>query len=342
MSSSLASPPVTIVTGAGGWLGQAIADQLSDVPEAVRLATLSAAEGTAVRSLAPEASIFTGDLLDPMRVDELLEGAEGADLIHTASVIHPGEIGDFDRINVGLTRLLAEKAAAAKVRRFIYVSSNSPFGFNPTRREYFRTNDAYSPYLGYGRSKMEAEMIIKRLADSGTEFVIIRPPWFYGPFQPDRQTDFLSKVRKGLFPVVGDGNNMRSMVSVESLAAGIRQAQLAPRAANRSYWLTDAKPYTFKEIVRTVKQALELEGLKVSTRIPKLPHLACSIARLGDKQLQSRGRYSQSIHVLGELDMNIACSPVSAVADFGFEPATDLCDGMRRSIVWALSTGAEL
>ena len=45
---------------------------------------------------------------------------------------------------------------------------------------------------------------------------------------------------------------------------------------------------------------------------------------------------------MGELDMNIACSPADAVRDFGFEPATDLLDGMRRSVAWALAGGVEL
>lgn len=342
MSSELAPPRLTVVAGAGGWLGRALAVELAGAPEPVRLAVLDNAERTQVETLAPGAAIVTGNLVDKSPFEALMEGTEGADLIHAASVIHPADPADFERVNVELTRRLVVAARTAGVRRVVYVSSNSPFGFNPGPSDLFHSNDAYSPWLGYGLSKMQAELAVKELTGTGTDFVIIRPPWFYGPFQPERQSEFFRTVRKGMFPMVGDGRNRRSMVAVDSLARGIRQAQLSLAASGNSYWLADAQPYEFRRIVETVQQALELEGLTSSGRIPRLPHAVSSIARFADRQLQERGRYSQAVHVMGELDMNIACSPADAVRDFGFEPATDLLDGMRRSIAWALANGAEL
>lgn len=333
---------MTIVTGAGGWLGRAMSRELATAPERVRLSMLNFGERAQASAIAPNAEVLVGNLLDSGALEALMAGAEGADIIHAASVIHPAEISDFERINVGITRSLVEAAVLSNARRFIYVSSNSPFGFNPTSEDVFRSNDAYSPYLGYGRSKMEAEMITKTLAETDVEFVIIRPPWFYGGFQPQRQSEFFSTVRKGRFPVIGDGSNLRSMVSVESLAAGIRQAQLSEKAAGRCYWLADAEPYTFLHVVETLKQALEMEGLTTSARIPRVPHVVPATARLLDKAMQRRGQYSQSIHVLGELDMNIACSPREAEIDFGFVPSTDLLYGLRRSIAWALASGAAI
>ena len=342
MSSEPGAPSRTIITGAGGWLGRALAHELSGAAEPVRLAVLSDQERPEVESLAPSAEVVSGDLLGQEAFTSLLRDAEGGDLIHAASVIHPGDPADFQRVNVDLTRRLVEAAPAAGIRRFIYVSSNSPFGFNPSRTDLFRSNDAYALWLGYGRSKMEAELLTMKLGDAGVEFVIVRPPWFYGPFQPERQSEFFRTVRKGLFPVVGDGRNLRSMVAVDSLARGIRQAQLSAAAAGRAYWLSDADPYEFREVVETVQRALDLEGLPSSKRILRLPHAASSIARMADTAMQARGRYSQSIHVMGELDMNIACSPADAQRDFGFRPASDLLDGMRRSIAWARESGAEL
>ena len=343
MSSELAPPTRTIVTGAGGWLGRALADELAGAPEPVRLSVMSEAERTGVAGLAPEAEIVVGDLLGDEPFGALLRDARGADVIHAASVIHPEDPADFQLVNVGLTRRLVDAAREAGARRVVYVSSNSPFGFNPGPRDLFRGDDAYAPWLGYGRSKMQAEIDVQGgLGDGETDFVIVRPPWFYGPFQPDRQSEFFRTIRKGLFPVVGDGRNRRSMVAVDSLARGIRQAQLSGAASRRGYWLSDEEPYEFRKVVETVQQALELEGLASSRRIPRLPHAASSVARFADRALQDRGRYSQAVHVMGELDMNIACSPADAVRDFGFEPATDLLDGMRRSVAWALAGGVEL
>ena len=108
------------------------------------------------------------------------------------------------------------------------MSSNSPFGTNPHRADTFRNDEPYHPYFGYGRSKMQAELRVLDAVDAGLDAVIVRPPWFYGPFQPARQTTFFTLVRTGRFPVIGDGRQRRSMVYVDNLVQGIVRAELTP------------------------------------------------------------------------------------------------------------------
>ena len=102
----------------------------------------------------------------------------------------------------------------------------------------FRNDEPYDPYLGYGRSKMLAELRLLDEVANGLDAVIVRPPWFYGPHQPARQTRFFTMVRKGRFPVVGDGRQRRSMVYVDDLVDGIVRAELVecprrPRLVDR-------------------------------------------------------------------------------------------------------------
>ncbi len=66
----------------------------------------------------------------------------------------------------------------------------------------FRNDEPYHPYYGYGRSKMEAELAVADAVDSGLDAVMVRPPWFYGPHQPPRQTTFFTMVRNGRVPRV--------------------------------------------------------------------------------------------------------------------------------------------
>ncbi len=107
------------------------------------------------------------------------------------------------------------------VRRVVHVSSNSPFGTNPHPGDTFRNDEPYHPYYGYGRSKMQAELRVLDAVDRGLDAVIVRPPWFYGPFQPARQTTFFRMVRTGRFPVIGDGQQRRSMAYVDNLVQGV-------------------------------------------------------------------------------------------------------------------------
>jgi len=53
------------------------------------------------------------------------------------------------------------------------------------------------------------------------------------------------------------------------------------------------------------------------------------------------GRYHQQIHVLGEMNKNIACCIDAARADLGYDPEIDLYEGMRRSIRWCVEQGLE-
>ncbi len=75
---------------------------------------------------------------------------------------------------------------------------------------------------------MDGELRILEAAERGLDVVIVRPPWFYGPHQPARQTTFFTLVRTGQFPVLGDGGQRRSMVFVDNLVQGIVRAELTP------------------------------------------------------------------------------------------------------------------
>src|SRR5687768_11000567 len=129
--------------------------------------------------------------------------------------------------------------------------------------------------MGYGESKREAEQLVRRSHERGDlATVILRPPLFYGPFQPARQTRAFTALRKGRFPIVGDGTQRRSMVFTGNLVLGLLLAEVAEAAPGRAYWIADAEPYMLCTIIRTVREALEAEGLPVSGDELHIPRLA--------------------------------------------------------------------
>ena len=209
----IAPPDVTVVTGAAGWLGRALVDHLSrpDGPFS-RPGTVRAL--VAIPRTSPSSSSAAGSSRSwatsrrPDGLTALFDGLREAgtvDVIHTAGVIHPARMDDFEEINVRGTANVMAAAAAHGARRVVHVSSNSPFGTNPHPGDTFRNDEPYDPYYGYGRSKMQAELRVKEAVAGASNAVIVRPPWFYGPFQPARQTTFFRMVRTGRFPVFGDG-----------------------------------------------------------------------------------------------------------------------------------------
>jgi nucleoside-diphosphate-sugar epimerase len=349
MTERLHAPTVTVVTGGAGWLGRALVDRLVADDARARLRVL--VHHDADRALVPEVpgrvEVVVGDVALPATASRLVDGLDGhrdgdIDVIHTAGIIHPRRVREFDDVNHRGTVNIVDAAQRCGARRLVHVSSNSPFGTNPHPADVFRADEPYHPYYGYGRSKMDAELAVFRAIDAGLDATIVRPPWFYGPFQPPRQTTFFRMVRAGRFPVIAGGRQRRSMVYVDNLVDGILAAELTAASRGRGYWIADARPYTVSEIVETVGRALTDEGFTVQPGALRLPGVAGRLAELADGLIQRSGRYQQQLHVLGEMDKTIACDITAARDELGYQPQVELYDGMRRSIRWCVAQGLQL
>lgn len=337
-------PRTMVVTGAAGWLGQNLLREVAGRRDAVRCLVLTQEEATLLSLVSPTVQPVVGDVRDPTALDRLFDGMAGATVVHAAAVIHPTRrVQQLHDVNVGGTQLVLDRARRAVSGRVVHISSNSPFGANPTPSDRFTEHSPLHPHLGYGRSKADAEALVTTAQERGDlETVILRPPWFYGPFQPARQTQWFRAVRRGRFPLVGDGRNRRSMVFTGNLVHGVLRAEVAKDAVGRAYWIADGEPLDMRTILTTVREALALEGLPVSGGQRALPRAVGVVAEHVDALLQSRGRYLQALHVLGELKDTIACDITRAREEIGYDPPTDLLAGMRASIAWCLERGQEL
>lgn len=339
---------LVLVTGAGGWLGynlvKAIVSGLPDwealkYPQAnltIRCLLLPGTDQTPLKKLSENIEIVYGDLRNPESCEDFCRGGKEAVLFHTAGIIHPRKTAEFYQINVNGTKNLLESASRAQVKQAVIVSSNSPCGCNPYAEHRFDENSPYNPYMGYGRSKMQMEQIIQNFFNLGKiETVIIRAPWFYGPHQPPRQTLFFEMIRTGKCPIIGSGNNLRSMVYIDNLCQGMILAATTPAAKGQIYWIADERPYRMNEVVDTVENLLETEFDQICrhTRL-KLPNFVSEMALVIDAGVQKIGLYNQKIHVLSEMNKTIACSITKAQKELNYQPTIDLEEGMRRSLRW--------
>ena len=337
-----------LVTGAAGWLGTGLVRALLEgLPEVERLKAVPAGrrlrvlvrpgeDSQALQELGGRIERVEGDVRDPEACRRFAAGAAGATLIHVAGIIHPKWAREFDAINHIGTKNVVEAAADAGLGRAVVMSSNSPCGNNPHNDHRFDEFSPYHPYMGYGRSKMQMELAVKELHERGRiKAVIVRAPWFYGPYQPPRQTLFFRMVRDGKAPIVGGGNGYRSMAYIDNLAQGLILAAITPEAAGQIYWIADERPYTMNEIVDTIERLLKDEfGETVKGKRLRLPGLAAEVAGVIDASLQAVGLYHQKFHVLSEMNKTIACKVDRAKAELGFEPTVALEEGMRRSLKW--------
>jgi len=333
----------SLITGAPGWLGTSIAQALVnghpdiDVEtRAVRCLVQKGVDATVLRELGVE--VVEGDICDP---STLMNVAEGIDTVfHCAGLIHPKlKIEELFQVNTRGTENMITASAYAGVKRFIYVSSNSPAGCQRRRDQLMKESDRPRPYKAYGKSKYQAECIVNNFHDQGKiETVIIRPCWFYGPNQPARQSRFFTMIKKGNPLVFGDGNNLRSMSYVDNIVQGLILAEKVEQANGQLYWIADERAYPTIEIYQTIAELLEVSEFK-----PRhIPGFSSTIAEINDTLIQAAGVYWTEMHVAGEMAKDIGCSIEKAKKELGYKPTVALREGMKRSIAWCRQNGMEI
>lgn len=103
-------------------------------------------------------------------------------VVHLSALVHQmsgDNIKEYDRINVEQTLLLANKAKLYGVRHFVFMSTVKVYGEGLDGLTYTE-NSSCNPEDGYGRSKLNAEMELKKLCDDSFNVSIIRSPVVYG------------------------------------------------------------------------------------------------------------------------------------------------------------------
>ncbi len=330
------------ITGANGWLGLNLIDSIISgrteqwglKKKQINALILPGTDKKKILNISKEVKIYEGDITDVGSIEKFLSSAKNSIIFHLAGIIHPIKVTDFFRVNEQGTKNLMDCAIRSSIKKMIIMSSNSPCGCNKDHRSLFDEKSTYNPYMNYGKSKMKMEIIANNYFSKGLlDLTIIRSPWFYGPFQPKRQKIFFDMIKNGKGPIVGDGSNLRSMAYTENIVQGLALASNNKIASGKTYWIADNRPYTMTEIINTIEDLLIKKfNIKCNCGRLKLPFFVSEIAEKIDFTLQKFGLYHQKIHVLSEMNKNIACSIDLAKAELGYRPDYSLKEGMLKSL----------
>jgi nucleoside-diphosphate-sugar epimerase len=201
-----------------------------------------------------------GDLTLQVPWQETLAGVDV--VIHAAARVHVMQetetdpLSAFRAVNVDVSLNLARQAAAAGVRRFVFISSVKVNGEATRPGQAFTEADAPAPQDAYGLSKHEAEQGLRQLAvDFGMDVVIIRPPLVYGPGVKANFAALMRAVQRDWPLPLGAVHNQRSLVALENLVDFIVTCIEHPKAANQTFLISDGQDLSTTELVRGMAQA---------------------------------------------------------------------------------------
>ena len=197
------------------------------------------------------------------RITDLLDVLSDCEVVvHLAARVHvmadtaTNPLADFRLVNVQGTLKLANQAAAAGVRRFVFISSIGVNGA-ATFQQPFTSEDSVAPHSPYALSKYEAELGLQALAaETGMELVIIRPPLVYGPSAPGNFGSLMRLLRRGVPLPLGAIHNQRSLVALDNLVDLILTCITQPAAANQTFLVSDDEDVSTTELLRRMSQAL--------------------------------------------------------------------------------------
>jgi nucleoside-diphosphate-sugar epimerase len=194
------------VTGGSGKIGLPLVKQLVGDGERVLALARSDASARVLADVGAEPVRGSLEEVDSMRA----ACAEADTVVHLAGGVRgPGRVTP-DVLN----RQGTENLLAAGADQLVYVSSCAVYGdrSNLWVEEDFEP----SPNTRYGRSKADAEVLVK---DSGRQAAIVRMAAVYGPGFPILMTD---RMREGKAWLPGEGRNYVPIVHIDDAVAGLR------------------------------------------------------------------------------------------------------------------------
>lgn len=311
--------PRVLVTGGQGLVGAA-------------LTTCLLAQGMGVR---------VSTRRKPANSDPRVEGIQTTDLgaatdwlpalqsidtcVHCAARVHvmhdteANPLTAFRAVNVDGTLNLARQAAAAGVKRFVFISSIKVNGESTVPGQAFAETDTPNPQDAYGQSKHEAEQGLRQIAaDTGMEVVIIRPPLVYGLGVKANFAALMRAVQKSWPLPLGSIHNQRSLVALDNLVDFIVTSTTHPKAANQTFLISDGQDLSTTELVRGMAQAAG-----VSAHLLPVPVWA----------LEWAGRLLGKSDAVERLTGNLQIDSSKARELLGWVPKVSVQEGLRRAMI---------
>jgi nucleoside-diphosphate-sugar epimerase len=315
-----------LVTGAGGFIGNAVCRRLA--AEGAKVTGLDANEDAAGRIRGAGAEPLACDITHRAATVEALAGAEL--VVHTAAIVgDSGSMADHVRVNVGGTANVLDAAAATGAGRVVHLSSVVVYGYDdPSHQD--ESAHRRSVGIPYIDTKSAADRLACRRGA-----VVIRPGDVYGPASVPWALRPLQLAQAGRLVVPGRGDGIMLAVYVDDLVEGII-CGLRRGEPGEAYavWKDDER-VSFEEFFG---RFAEMAGTRKPLRLPRPLLRAAGRLTVGIAQL--RGRPPDfTHHAVTLIDRRGTVAVTKARKQLGWTPSVGFDDGMRRTEAWFREEG---
>lgn len=322
-----------LVTGASGFLGSHVAEQLAAGGHTVRALVRRTSSRKHLEDV-PRIEFAEGSVEDAPSVARAAEGVDA--VMHIAGIVKARSSEEFFATNVGGTQnVLAAAKGSPTVKRFVFASSQAVAGPSedgspvPIDRE-------PRPVTHYGRSKLASEQAVLGEKDR-LHVVVIRPPLIYGP-RDTATLEFFQWVARGVRLVYGDGGNTLSVIYASDCAAAFVRALTADVPSGARYFVEDGRVHVWRDVIGEIERAvgkktfvrfgIPLRVVKgyaaISEAYGKIANKAVMVTRDKFNELSQR---------------HWVCDGTATRTALGWEPKVSLGEGLERTARWYRQEG---
>jgi UDP-glucose 4-epimerase len=246
-------------------------------------------------------------------------------VIHLAARVHifnnnsENQYNEFYEVNVKATIKLASQAAAAGVKKFIFLSSIGVNGSKTTTKP-FSSCDIPAPHNLYSLSKCEAEFSLSELfLDSSMHVIIIRAPLIYGPNNPGNMHSLVKLIKLRLPLPFLSIKNVRSYIYIGNLVDFIIHCFNINFKLPNIFLVSDGEDLSTPKFIEKICVAFNLKMI-----IFRFPIFILSfIARLF--------KFDKRFHQLTD---SLQVSNLETESITGWKPPYSMDEGLRELAFW--------
>ena len=329
-----------LVTGAGGFLGEAIVTALHARGEEV--CTLQRGEYPALQKLG--LTMNKGDITDREAVIRASEKCEA--IIHVAARAGIwGDYQDYYRSNVVGTLNVIEACRQNNIQRLVYTSSPSIVfagededGIDESAPipEYHLTN--------YQRSKAEAEAMVLAANNDKLATVALRPHLIFGPGDPHLAPRIIERAKTGRLRLLGKRLNLVDITYIDNAVSAHLLALDALHAgavcSGKAYFISNDEPIAMAEIINRILVAAGLPEV-AKTISPGFAYMVGTIMEVVYLLFHIKSEPFMTRFLARQLTCSHWYNISAAKRDLKYAATVSIAEGMRR-LQQALKEGHDL
>ena len=204
-----------------------------------------------------------GDVRDVNSLRQTITG----DIVVNLAAVHRDDVkdkSDYQRTNVDGASNVALVCREKRINKIVFTSSVAVYGFaEPGTDECGQIN----PFNEYGRTKYEAEEVLRAWYTEGDHsLIIVRPTVIFGEGNRGNVFNLLNQIAYGKFLMVGNGENKKSMAYIKNIISFL-EACISTDEKYGVYNYVDTPDFTINDLVAQVRQTLKSKD-GVGLRLP--------------------------------------------------------------------------